>query len=230
MHIAYLTAGLILLTVWLVLFNQRKDLHKEMVTMSLLATPLGLFDFWFVPKYWKPTTLLHLPVGLEGIIYSFCIGGITAVLFAELSQKRLRHVHKWHKVGSLFVLAITVLVFLVLNYGGAPNPMIALYIGLLAGIACTLYLRKDLVRPTLVGALAFGVLYLCLLKLWISMFPDVKTWFMLQGLPKTFIFGVPLWEALFGLIFAAYWGNLYELLFSYSFSPNTKKRPRAARR
>lgn len=215
MQYAYLVASLIIFTVWLALFHHRRDLRKEMLVMSLLAAPLGLFDFWFVPSYWQPITLFHLPVGLEGILYSFSIGGIAAVLYGEIARRTPRHIHNWHRRSSAFVLLLTLVVFLVLKNASVPNPMIALYVALLVGIAAILYLRKDLVRGTLIGGLAFGALYFCLIRLWITIFPAAKAWFLLEGLPKTYILGVPFWEVLFGIIFAAYWGNMYELLFGY---------------
>lgn len=215
MHYAYLGASVIILTLWLILFNHRKDLHREMLIMSALAAPLGLFDVWFVSSYWQPITLFNVPVGIEGIVYSFSIGGIAAVLYPELAHRTPRHIHNWHKLSSAFVLLLTLVVFLLLKDANVPNPMVALYVALLAGIALLLYLRKDLVRGTIIGGLAFGVIYFCLIKLWITIFPGAQSWFLLEGLPKAYILGVPCWEVLFGIMFAAYWGNVYEALFGY---------------
>lgn len=215
MQFAYITAAIIFVVVWITLFLLRKDLHREMLTMSLSAVPLGLFDFWAVPLYWQPVTLFNLPVGIEGLIYSFCLGGITSVIYAEVAHKSLRHVHKWHKPAALIVFLITAIVFLTLAIGKVANPVIILYVSLLSGLGVALYFRKDLVRSTIIGALCFGVLYFILIRVWIVLYPSAADWFVFEGLPKVRLFGVPLWELLFGTVFAAYWGNVYELLFGY---------------
>lgn len=215
MQFAYLVGGVIFFLIWVLFFSIRRDLRTEMLVMSIFAAPLGLFDFWFVPKYWKPETLFHLPVGIEGLIYSFCLGGVTAVIYQAIAKRTPRRLHGLHKSGSIIVLVITGLVFLTLESANVQNPMIALYVGLLVGIAVMLYTRRDLIHGALIGGLLFGALYFALIRSWVSLFPDVHSWFILQGLPKVFILGVPAWELLFGIIFAAYWGNMYEYIFGY---------------
>jgi hypothetical protein len=223
MQFAYLVAAFLFIIVWLILFTRRKDLHREMLIMSLLAMPLGLFDVWAVPLYWKPETLFNIPVGVEGMIYSFCLGGVTAVIYAEVAHRRLQRVHKWHKSAALIVFLVTAAIFLPLAIGKVANPVIILYISLLSGLGVVLYFRKDLVRSTIIGALCFGILYFILLRIWISLYPGAVEWFVFEGLPKSRIFGVPLWELLFGTVFAAYWGNVYELLFGYRLVRRARK-------
>jgi len=215
MQFAYLAAAFLFVITWIALFINRKDLQREMLIMSFIAMPLGLFDFWAVPLYWQPQTLGNIPVGIEGIIYSFCLGGVTAVIYAEVSKRRLQHIHKWHKSAALIVFAVTAAMFLPLALARVANPVVILYISLLSGIGVMLYLRKDLVRGTVIGAFCFGVLYFILLKTWMSLYPGAVAWFVFQGLPPAQVWGVPLWELLFGTVFAAYWGNMYELLFGY---------------
>jgi hypothetical protein len=227
MHFAYLVAAIIFLITWTVLFIYRKDLRREMIIMSLLATPLGLFDLWAVPLYWNPTTLFNIPVGIEGVMYSFSLGGITAVLYAEVFHKKLRHIHKWHKSAALIVFAVTLVIFLLLAIAKAATPVVILYVTLLVGLGVALYLRKDLVRSTIIGALCFGVLYFVLVKVWLTLYPGAADWFVFHSLPSVRLWGVPLWELLFGTIFAAYWGNIYELLFGYRLVARSKKKKSA---
>jgi hypothetical protein len=225
MQYAYLVAGLLFLSIWIFLFVRRKDLHREMLTMSLMAAPLAFADLFFVPKYWQPVILFGFhSVGFEAILYSFCLGGIAAVLYEEVAHRTPKHIHKWHKHGSVVVLVLTFIIFLALLAAGAPNPMIAMYVALLVGIAVILYLRKDLLRGTVVGGLCFGILYFILIRVWITIYPSAADWFVFQGLPPAHIFGVPFWELLFGTIFAAYWGNVYELIFGYRLVARAKKK------
>lgn len=224
MEIAYLVAAIIFIITWLIFFKLRKDLRREMIIMSLLAVPLCLFDLWAVPLYWEPATLFNIPVGIEGVIYSFSLGGLAAVLYAEVAHKRLQKVHKWHKSAALLVFAVTLVVFFLLAVAKIATPVIILYITLLAGLGVALYLRKDLVRSTIIGAVCFGVLYFVLVKIWLIMYPDAVNWFVFHGLPPLRLWGVPLWELLFGTIFAAYWGNIYEILFGYRLVARAKKK------
>lgn len=224
MQFAYLVAAILFVIVWTILFVHRKDLRKEMLIMSLIAAPLGLFDLFAVPLWWSPETLGNIPVGIEGIIYSFCIGGMAAVLYAEISHKRLQHIHKYHKSAALIVFATTAAIFLPLAIERVANPAILVYIALLSGIGVTLYFRKDLVRGALIGAFSYGVLYFAIIKVWFSLYPGAADWFLFQGLPQVHLCGVPLWELLFGMIFAAYWGNIYELLFGYRLIGGKKKK------
>ena len=231
MQYAYASAVFLILALWIFLFIRRKDLRKEMLTMSLLASPLCLFDFWAVPLYWQPVTLFNIPVGIEGVLYSFCLGGIAAILYTEVARKAPQHMHKWHRSGALVVFSATLAVLVILiTQGDYFNPAVMLYIALLFGIGVALYLRKDLMRGTVIGALCFGVVYFLLLKIWLTMFPGAINWFLFQGLPKVYVLGVPLWELLFGIMFAAYWGNVYELLFGYRLISKTEARKKIARK
>jgi hypothetical protein len=224
MQYAYLAAGLIMLTAWTVLFIHRKDLRREMLIMSALAAPLGLFDFFAVPLYWQPVTMFGSLYNIENILYTFSLGGITAVLYSEVARKAPRHMHTWHKTASLIVFSITLAVLVLFASLQIFNPAIVLYIALLCGLGAILYFRKDLVRGTVVGALCFGILYFIVLKLWMTLFPDTVTWFVFEGMPKLYVWGVPLWELTFGIIFAAYWGNVYELLFGYRLVNRSRKK------
>jgi hypothetical protein len=219
-----------LLAAWAALYLRRADLRKMMLTMSALATPLALFDLIFVPSYWKPVTLFHVPIGIEGFLYSFCIGGIAAVLYAELNGRTSRGSTKWRNKTShaIWILAITTITFVAAYALHLPNPALIGDAALAAGVVAMLVLRRDLARSSLVGSLAFGVVYFVLLKIWVLWFPEVHGWFTFQHLPKLFIWGTPGWEIVFGFLFGAYWSGLYEALFGYELVPlkSSTKRPR----
>jgi len=219
---AYISAVIIGAIPWIILFLLRRDLRKEILIMSLLAMPAGLLDVFFVPNYWIPITLFGLPVGIEGLIFSFEIGGIAAVLYTEITKQIPVRINGYHKHASLilvFVL-IAIIFFVLINH--VTNTMLALYTTLITGTAITLFLRKDLLKSAIEGALAFGLIYFILFFIELIFFPSVKSWFTLNGLPKMFILNVPVWEILFAVIFAAYWGNLYELIFGYKYRKTLK--------
>jgi hypothetical protein len=214
---AYLVADVLILFVWLILFNRRNDLRKEMLTMSILGLPIALFDFFYVPTYWIPTTLFNIPVGIEGFIFSFLCSGIAAVVYAEVAHVKLVKIAKYHKHTSLLVLLIIVPVAVLFSYFYPINIAVSMYVALLVGISLTLFLRKDLVKSTIKGSLIFGTLYAALLLIWSSLLPETQNWFITTNLPRIFIIHASLYEIIFGYIFGAYWGNLYELFFGYKF-------------
>jgi hypothetical protein len=221
MEYAYLGANAISLAVWFGLFWWRQDTRRMMLVMSLCALPLAAFDLLFVPNYWQPEILFGLPVGLEGFLYSFAVGGIAAVLYAELSKRTPRHIRAWRAAAKhgLWVPVLTLITFIFAYALGVPNPEIAAYIAIAAGVSLTIFLRPDLTPNVLYGAIAFGIVYFCCLKLWSVLFPDTAAWFTFEDLPKLFIWGVPGWEALFGFFFGAMWSPLYEVLFGYALAP-----------
>lgn len=184
--------------------------------MSVLAAPLGLIDIFFVPNYWQPVTLFNIPVGIEGLIFSFQFGGIAAVAYAEFAHAVPVKIKHFHRPVSVAALLLT-LPLLLLYKLGLPSAMISLYLALLCGIAITMYLRKDLLKSALIGGLVFGGIYFVGLSLWGTLLPQVKDWFAFEGLPRVFILNAPLYEIILGVLFAAYWGNMYELIFGYKF-------------
>ncbi|HLZ14957.1 MAG TPA: hypothetical protein VKQ34_03105 [Candidatus Saccharimonadales bacterium] len=221
MEYAYLGSNAISFAVWIFLYWHRKDLRRMMLIMSICAMPLALFDLVFVPAYWKPVTLFHMPVGLEGFLYSFSVGGIAAVIYAELTKRTPRHIRAWRASTkhALWVPVVMFTTFVVAYALKVPNPEIAAYIAVTAGVALTIYLRPDLALHIPYGAVAFGVVYFACLKIWILLFPGAQEWFVFQNMPKLFIWGVPGWEAIFGFFFGASWSNLYEILFGYRLVP-----------
>lgn len=200
-----------------------------MLIMSLLATPLALFDLLYVPTYWKPITLFNMPVGIEGFIFSFEIGGIAAAVYGALAHKALRKIRSYHSYISLPVLLSVLPITLLFNNYYPVNITVGIHVGLCIGILLMLLLRKDLLESIVYAALLFGAIYFVALLVWSNIYPATMFWFTFDNLPKIFIVNVPFYEITFGLLFGAYWGNLYELVFGYKYktSPANRKAPRS---
>ena len=211
----YLFGDLITFVPWIIFFYLRKDLRKEMLIMSIVSAPLAFFDLLYVPTYWRPVTLFNFPVGIEGLLLSFFIGGIAAVSYAEIFQKKLRKVLKYHKHFSFIVLLVIVPTAFLIKHFYPTNISISMYLALLIGIALCILIRKDLLKSSIAGSITFGVIYAVALIIWSNLFPLTNNWFVLQGLPRIFLFNAPVYEIIFGFLFGAYWGNLYELFFGY---------------
>lgn len=214
----YFAASIIALIIWSVLFAVRKDLRREMVLMSLLSTPPALFEILYVPSYWQPVTLFDIPIGVEGFFYSFSIGGVAAVSYELFARKRLKKiVHYSNKTPTIAVLLLVLPVALLVSHIFAVNIQIGMYAGLILGVGVALFLRKDLIPAAFYGALIFGTIYAYAVLFWSAMFPHTASWFTVAGLPRLFVFHASLYEIVFGFLFGAYWGNMYELLFGYKY-------------
>jgi hypothetical protein len=78
---------------WLVAFIVIPRHRKAMIWASLFTMPFGLTEPLFVPEYWSPPSLFDLArttgFDIESLIFCFGIGGIGAVLYNLLTQRRL---------------------------------------------------------------------------------------------------------------------------------------------
>ncbi len=222
MEYAYLGSNIISMSVWALLYIWRQDLRRQMLIMSILAMPLAFFDLLFVPTYWQPVTIMQIPIGIEGFIFSFSVGGIAAVAYAEVTGRRMRKIENKTRLHAVWLPFVSGALFFLCEVTGSPNPEISAYVATLASLVILLFLRKDLLQSAVVGSVAFGLIYLLSLKLWLILYPEARDWFVSENMPKIFFWGVPGWEVLFGFIFAAYWVNLYPLFFGYRFSKPRK--------
>jgi len=219
----YFVANIIGAIPWIFFFFKRKDLRKEMLLMSLLATHLALFDLLYVPSYWIPKTFLNIPVGIEGFIFSFEIGGIAAALFEYLVDISPIKIRSYHNPLSIAVLLVVLPIAFLTNILFPINVTVGIHAGLFVGIIILLLLRPDLLKSVIIASFSFASIYFASLLIWTSIFPETIRWFTFQNLPRLFIFNVPLYEITFAFLFGAYWGNLYELLFGYKFKKYKQK-------
>ena len=88
---AYLVGDFFLGIVWLLLFLFRKDLRIKMLIMSVLVAPLSpIAELFYLRDYWQPEFMTGRSfTGIEDILFSFFIGGISGVLYEEFFGKRL---------------------------------------------------------------------------------------------------------------------------------------------
>lgn len=194
-----------------------------MLIMGLLAAPLALFDILYVPSYWLPKTLFDIPIGIEGFIFSFEIGALATGLFAYSKRHSYRKGRAKFDLKLFMPFAVVLPVAFAFNAIFPVNIAIGMYVGLIAGIVCILYLRKDLLKNTLIGMSLFGVIYFLAILIWANLFPYTTEWFTVNNLPRIFIYNVPLYEIIFGFLFAAFWGGSYPLLFRYELAYRARR-------
>ena len=190
---AYLVLSLALFGAWVLLAAVRRDIHREMVRVSVGTMFLGLTEPLFVPEYWNPPTLGDLArrtgFDLESLLFSFAIGGIVFsayhVLFGNAPSESMEHErghprHRYHALGGFFA---------------------------------TLYCRPDLWLKMVASGVLFLFLYLVVFALFSLAFPGyVPTVWNLKAVSGLLLWGVPLEELLFAFTFGLYWSSMYEHL------------------
>lgn len=219
MQYVWLIWSLAFLAPWTVLYFFKPVFRREMLRASLATSLLGLSEPIFVPEYWNPPSLFDLAqrtgFDIESLIFCFSIGGIGAVMYNAIANRRLGEVphaerhnrrHRWHRLAiTAPFLSFPVLYFLPWNpiYPG----IVSLAIGGIANVLC----RPDLLRNTLIGGVLFLFLYAVFMLLLVFFAPGyIEQVWNLPGISGVLLGSIPLEELAFGFAFGLYWAGIYE--------------------
>jgi hypothetical protein len=211
----YFILALIWSFIWIILIILRKDMRAKMLIMSSVVIVFSFFDYYARPDYWHPPTFFSIPVGIEDILFGFSFGGVASVLYPAKTNKYSVPVKRIVDVKNMVALSPVLIVSVGLFVLFDINIMISLPIGLLTGCLLIIAIKPDLTKRLLYSGSYFGLLYLFILLLWFWLFPGAQQWWNLKIYGNITVFNVPLGEALFGFIFGAFWGALYEFIFGY---------------
>ncbi len=214
--------------VWLIAFFYRSDLIRKMVWSGIVCTViltiafiilrilffLGLNDSSIVPDYWNPDTLFNLGritggYAIEDVLFTFLFGGLAGFIYEYFTKKEVkikktkRHNKKaliaFIVAGGLFYSLFDINIIYSLIVGGAVSTSI-IWID-----------RRDLIKHSLYGGSSFLVIYFLAFLLFNTIFPGfISTVYNLQDISGILIFGVPLEELLFAIIFGSNWSPVYE--------------------
>ena len=221
----WLTASLVLLSVWLLIWLVKPKLRKEMFWVSIFTAPFGLTEHLFVPEYWSPPSLFNLAsrtgFDIESFIFSFAIGGIGAIMYEALlrvnhqeisKHERHRKKHRLH----LLALASPVIVFLPLQLFTKLNPIYSASIAMFVGGIAAIFCRPDLKRKVWIGGLSFLALYFGFFLLFNLGYPGlVQEVWNLSAISGVLLLGVPLEELIFAFTFGMLWSSIYEHVLWY---------------
>lgn len=229
---AYFVMDILLGIVWAFLFIKRKDLRREMLTMSfLIAAWLGISGYLFfneyIIDYWNPQYLgfLHagslfwrfglLAKGIEDILFIFFFSGISAVIYEEiLGKKQLRKGRKSSLKLLLLFPAIMFISYAVVTLTGILNIIYGDFIGYSICAAIVWYFRKDLIRHSLISGLSMGTFFfLFYFLIYVRIYPGIfHAWWILNKTSGIFLLGIPLEEILWAFFIGLWVGPTYELL------------------
>lgn len=213
-----------MVAIWLVIYLSLRSNtdRKEMMTVSLWTSLLGLTEPLFVPAYWSPPSLFNLALrtgfDIESLIFSFAIGGIAVILYQRIFRNREIPMstsehhsprHRFHLIALLSAPVIFAILLVATNLNPLHSAIIAMVIGGLAAWYC----RPDLKKKMVVSALLFLGLYFVYFLTLIAISPGyVERVWNLKAITGILILGIPLEELLFALSFGFIWSSIYEHL------------------
>lgn len=223
MRYAYLLGSAGFLLIWLAVWLRADATSRsQMLRVSAVTAVFGLTEPLFVPAYWNPPTLFDLAhrtgFDVEGIIFSFAVGGIATAIYAALrttarikitAAEQHRPRHRFHRLA----LAVPPVVFVVLAATTNLNPIYTTIAALFAGAVATSLCRADLITKMIVSGLLFLGLYFAFFLIFNALYPGYigQVW-NLPALSGVLIAGVPLEELLFAFSFGLMWSSVFEHL------------------
>jgi hypothetical protein len=215
----YLMFCFLYFLVWLPMYLYRKDLHREMITLSLLFGIAGVAsELTYVGDWWQPATVTGTRIGIEDLLIGFFIGGIIAVAYEELFRKRIGRstlMHsKWTELGHWMFLVAFAAVFFTAYY---VFDISSFYASLLAFWLFTTYMlfqRSDLLIDALMSALIAVVIGTTVYMTLNIFYPNFiqHYWYLPDVWFSRLFLGIPLAEYIWYFSAGAFIGPLYEFV------------------
>ncbi|MEN9604382.1 MAG: hypothetical protein RJB39_67 [Candidatus Parcubacteria bacterium] len=212
---AYLIGNLcILLPLWLLFYFLRKDLRKELWTMSLIFGLIGpLSEVWYLQDYWHPQLFNGWIIGIEDFLFGFFIGGIAAVIYEELFSRHLYNIRKTKLSPIVFMWMILALcagnIFFTLGLNSIYVSMVTF---MLFALIIIIY-RKDLLMDSLMSGILMGICFFSCYLIFLTLFPQaIDAWWKLKNISGIFVWKIPIEELLWAFGMGLMAGPLYEFV------------------
>ena len=217
---AYLVGDAIFVVIWLFLFLLRKDLRREMLTMSAVGSIFAPLALIYLPDYWSPAHIFgNFPLGIEDYIFAGSIAGIGAVIY-EAVVGRVHTLCECRKQDPRWLLSITgvaVAILLFFTLVLRLNSIYSSYVAFLLIFAYIIWRRRDLFWQAMASGMAVALVMMIFYQIWIFMYPDIiHHWWKLENISGIFILGVPLEEIIWGFSWGIVGGTIYEFAVGIS--------------
>lgn len=229
---AYLVGDIIFGAIWLILFLLRKDLRKEMISLSLIGAVFFPFALIYLPDYWYPDHIIHsdaLPLGIEDFLFAFLIAGIGAVLYEAAFGKShlLCECRRKNPKGLTAITAAAVIVLLGFTFWFGLNSIYSSYVSFAIIFGYIVYFRKDLFWQALMSGFSVGLVMFLFYQIWIRLYPGIiQHWWKLENISGILIFGTPLEEIIWGFSWGLVGGTIYEFVKGIKVADKKYKRNR----
>ncbi len=209
---AYILVLFLTGSLWTLFFFIFKNLRRELILTSLFIAPLVFIDYFATPGYWTPVTMFNIPVGIEGVIFTFFIAGIASIIFEIVSSRKLnRKKPKIEVKKTLYFIVpgiIALISWMILGF----NFIYLVILFLILGSLLINYFRRDLILNSIVSAFVFTCIYVVFFSIWIYLAPHAIYWWNAINLSGIRLGVVPIEEVLFALSFGSFTGPLFEFL------------------
>ncbi|WP_437600013.1 lycopene cyclase domain-containing protein [Sorangium sp. So ce590] len=190
-----------------VIWLARPDLRSLMKRMALASLPFAATERLFYPSYWTPKFLFDLAdrigFGIEDVLFVAGLSAFSSTAYAVVFRRApvpcaAPGARPWLRAAAGIALALAAAVALL----AAGVPVLYAAVAAMGAVAVALLAtRRDLIVPSLLGALLSATVYLCLCLVFAALVPGVfeRTWRPSALLPGKALLGVPLDEILYGL-------------------------------
>ena len=189
-----------------------------MLVISPIFGFLGIImQYVYIADWWHPMNITNTLVGVEDFLFGFTEGGIAAVAYQVIFQRRLE-IHKVNKKETLkqnkkFIIFFlsTFLILFTLFYLLKINTFYSTVATSVITIAYVWIKRTDLI----INSLASGLL-LCIFSLPAFIIPElvtpgwIKSAWSLNNFSEAIILKAPLEDIIWFLLIGAYTGALYK--------------------
>ncbi len=179
----FLVLALLFLVPGALIWLARPDMRPLMEKMALASLPFAATEWLFYPEYWAPKFLFNLAdrigFGIEDVLF---VGGLAAfsstayaVAFGRTPVPSGAPGRTWMRVTGAIVLVLAV-VGLLLAVG---VPILYASVAAMALVSGgLLWMRRDLIAPSLLGAIVSAAIYLALCLIFAAIVPGVfeRTW------------------------------------------------------
>lgn len=187
-----------------------------MLWSSVLLLPVGLTDHWFIPQYWHPiTTINFVRVSPESFLFCFAIGGIAAVGYELLLNRRIRKTVKKpriiHWLLPILILASGFYTSIFFNLNFMSDTLIAMSVGAIY----LLIIRFDLIKEMFMGGVVFALIYIITFAIALKFDPNFVNQWSLANLSGRFILEIPAEEIYWAFLFGAVWAVVFEDIRDY---------------
>lgn len=227
---AYLIGVSLIALLWIVLYLYRKDVRKEMLIMSSIVFVFGEMMQYFVwtKDWWQPKTLTGTILGIEDFLGLFGAGGVAAVIYEELFQKKLGGLKDKSRFSIYYALIL--LVLFASSHGISSlifglHPWVAWVIATIIPIIFIYFLRPDLI----LGSVATGIIWVVFSFigypiLYLIHPAFLSEWFMLNNLTGIIFFNfLPLEDIIWWMTFGMFIGPLYKFITNAKLQPLKNK-------
>lgn len=155
---SYFVVTLFFFIPWGVFFVMRKDVRKEMLTMSLVAGIGSVVTayIWWTIDWWRPETIIGTRVGIEDFLLGFSNGGIAAVLYEVMTRQRMQKIQNMHSNHIVHALLVVFAGFSIIAFSFWKlqiHSFLASLLGFIFIFVSMMLLRRDLFKNAFMSGL-----------------------------------------------------------------------------